>query len=295
MQHPDTDETSERTGFLKWVIANALLVVAVAMWLTYRAFKKQAELARLQTEFVASVSHELRTPVAGIGALAERLESGKADAAQTAEYHRMIAREGRRLAALVENVLDFSRIERGAKAYDLDHADLPRLVRETAALLRPHAREKGLALLEEIDDVPEHLWPPVDTVALRQALLNLLDNAIKFTPAGGTVTVGFGWDGTDTTDATQKTGTDGAMRLFVKDTGIGIPAVEQARIFEKFYRVDNGLRRETTGAGIGLSIVRHIAEGHGARVGVESEVGKFSVFSFHFPAVPRLPVQPSET
>lgn len=276
---PDVLEAriAERTNFLKWVLANVLLAVAVAMWMTFRAFKKQAALARMQGEFVASVSHELRTPVAGIGALAERLESGTADAAQTAEYHRMIAREGRRLAALVDNVLDFSRIERGAKAYDLEHADLPRLIRETAALLRPVAEEKGLTLVEEIAEVPEDRWPAVDAVALRQALVNLLDNAIKFTPPGGTVTVGFG-----------QPGQSGQIRLFVKDTGISIPATEQARIFEKFYRVDNGLRRETTGAGIGLSIVRHIAEGHGARVSVESEAGKGAVFTLHFPPVPGL-------
>lgn len=287
---------AERTNFLKWVLANVLLAVAVAMWMTFRAFKKQAELARMQGEFVASVSHELRTPVAGIRALAERLESGTADAAQTAEYHRMIAREGRRLAALVDNVLDFSRIERGAKAYDLDHADLPRLIRDTADLLRPVAEEKGLTLVEEIADVPEDRWPAVDAVALRQALVNLLDNAIKFTPPGGTVTVGFsasraeGQTGRRTGSIGPvgpirpigPNGQEGQVCIFVKDTGIGIPAAEQARIFEKFYRVDNGLRRETTGAGIGLSIVKHIAEAHGARVTVESEPGKGAAFTVAF-------------
>ena len=266
---------AERTRFLTRVLAGVLLVTAAAMGLTFRAFKKQAELSRLQSEFVASVSHELRTPVASIGVLAERLEEGKADAAQTAEYHRFIAREGRRLAALVENVLDFSRIERGAKAYDLEPADLPRLVRETAALMRPHAEEKGLTLTEEIAVVPEHLWPPVDAVALRQALVNLLDNAVKFTPSGGTVTVKF-------------SAMDRDVLIHVRDTGIGIPPSEHARIFERFHRVDNGLRRETTGAGIGLSIVRHIAEAHGARVTVASELGRGSVFTLHFPPAPNL-------
>lgn len=267
-------QLEERTNSLKWILANVLLVVVVAMWLTFLAFKKQVELARMQAEFVASVSHELRTPVAGIGALAERLESGMADVAQTAEYHRMIAREGRRLAALVDNVLDFSRMERGAKAYDLDHADLPGLIRGTAALMRPTAEEKGLALNMELEDVPEHLWPAVDAGAMRQALLNLLDNAIKFTPAGGTLTVGF-----------SEISRIGVICISVRDTGIGISASEQARIFEKFYRVDNGLRRETTGAGIGLSIVKHIAEAHRAKVTVESEVGKYSVFSIQFSVV----------
>jgi signal transduction histidine kinase len=268
------EKVSRRTSILAWAVSGAVLVVALAMWLTYRAFKKQAELSRLQSEFVASVSHELRTPVASIGVLAERLECGKADVAQVAEYHRFIAREGRRLAGLVDNVLDFSRIERGAKAYDLEPTDLPRLVRETAALMRPHAEEKGLTLTEEIHDVPERLWPPVDAVAIRQALVNLLDNAIKFTPAGGTVTVGFAVD--------RSVGSDQSVCLYVRDTGIGIPTSEYARIFDRFHRVDNGLRRETTGAGIGLSIVKHIAEAHGAKVIVASEARQGAVFTIHF-------------
>ncbi len=273
-----TAEVNSRRRTKALIFGGLAAASALAMGLTWRAFKKQAELARLQAEFVASVSHELRTPVAGIGALAERLESGNADAAQTAEYHRMIAREGRRLAALVDNVLDFSRIERGAKAYDFDHADLPRLIGETAALLRPAAEEKGLTLNVEMEAVPEDLWPPVDAVALRQALLNLVDNAIKFTPSGGTVTVGI-----------SQPGQSGQISIFVKDTGIGIPESEQARIFEKFYRVDNGLRRETTGAGIGLSIVRHIAEAHGARVTVESAAGRGSTFRVEFRAAMQPP------
>ncbi len=282
LAHPEVAlaETARRTRRVAWLLCAVLLVVAAAMWMTFRAFKKQAELSRLQSEFVASVSHELRTPVASIGALAERLESGKAGAEQTAEYHRFIAREGRRLAALVDNVLDFSRIERGSKAYDFDHADLPRLIRETTALLRPAAEEKGLIVTDEIQDVPESHWPSVDAVALRQALVNLLDNAIKFTLAGGAVTVTF---------AMETAGSDGSVRsviLSVSDTGIGIPAGEQGKIFERFYRVDNGLRRETTGAGIGLSLVKHIVEAHGAKVTVASEPGHGSDFTLHFPPQP---------
>lgn len=202
----------------------------------WRAYRRQAELARAQMEFVASVSHELRTPVASITAMAERLEGGQADAAQTAEYHRFIGREGRRLAALVENVLDFSRLERGKRAFVTEPTNLPALVRETAALLRPRAEEKGLTLVETIADVPEARWPEVDALALRQALVNLLDNAVKFTPAGGRIELVFAEE-------------NGTIVFRVSDTGIGIDAHERSRIFERFYRVDNGLTRETTGAG----------------------------------------------
>jgi two-component system phosphate regulon sensor histidine kinase PhoR len=112
----------------------------------------------------------------------------------------------------------------------------------------------------------------VDAIAIRQALVNLLENAIKFTPSGGKVTVEFG-------------SFNGGVLLRVRDTGIGIPKTEHKRIFERFFRVDNGLRRETNGAGIGLSLVKHIAASHRARVSVESEVGKYSVFTIQFPKV----------
>jgi signal transduction histidine kinase len=268
-----TAAAGRRGRWLGWMLAGALAVTAFALWAAWRAFRRQAELTRAQMEFVASVSHELRTPVASITALAERLESGQADATQTHEYHGLIGREGRRLAALVENVLDFSRLERGQRAFVLEPADLPALVRETTALLRPRADDKGLTLVESIAEVPDHRWPAVDAVALRQALVNLIDNAVKFTPAGGRIEVSF---------AEQA----GAVVIGVGDTGIGIEADERRRIFEKFYRVDNSLTRETTGAGIGLSLVRHIAEAHGARVVVESEPGRSSRFTLHFPAVP---------
>jgi two-component system phosphate regulon sensor histidine kinase PhoR len=124
-------------------------------------------------------------------------------------------------------------------------------------------------LTENIQDMPESLWPPVDATAIRQALVNLLDNAIKFTPAGGAVFVDF-------------TADNGSVALSIRDTGIGIPPSEHSKIFERFYRVDNGLRRETTGAGIGLSLVKHIIEGHGGKVRVESQAGQGAVFSMGF-------------
>jgi two-component system phosphate regulon sensor histidine kinase PhoR len=266
-------ESFHRIRWLGLALLGAGAVTGFSLLMAMRAFKKQQELTKLQSEFVASVSHELRTPVASIGVLAERLEEGKADAGQTTQYHRFIAREGRRLASLVNNVLDFSRIERGARQYDFEPTDLPSLVHETATLLRPAAEEKGLTLTEELQEVPEEQWPQVDAVAIRQALVNLLENAIKFTPSGGKVTVSFG-------------ASEGAVVLRVRDTGIGIPKSEHRRIFERFFRVDNGLRRETNGAGIGLSLVKHIAVSHRAKVLVESEVGKYSVFSLRFPKVP---------
>ncbi len=294
---------TQRMRWLGVLLGAALAVTAFALWVAWRAFRRQAELARLQMEFVASVSHELRTPVASITALAERLEGGQADAAQTADYHRFIGREGRRLASLVENVLDFSRLERGRKAFTLDHADIPSLVRETAALMRPRAEEKGLTLTEAIAAVPEERWPLVDALALRQALVNLLDNAVKFTPAGGRIELEFAEEKDAPIFRVSDTGigidpgeheriferfhrVDNGLTRETTGAGIGIDPGEHERIFERFHRVDNGLTRETTGAGIGLSLVRHIAGAHGATVRVESEPGRFSRFTLHFPPVP---------
>ncbi len=264
-------ELRRRTAWIAGVVACALVVVSFGSWTAWRAFKRQRTLAALQSDFIASVSHELRTPVTSIGVLAERLESGELDESpeKISEYHRFIGREGRRLSALVENVLDFSRIEQGRKAYEFEHADLPRLVRETTELVRPYAEERGLSLREEITLSEASPSPEVDSMALRQALVNLLDNAIKFTPKGGTVTVGL---------AQGKQSRD-SIRLWITDTGPGIPSKEDAKIFERFYRADNGLRRETTGAGIGLSLVKHIVDAHRGKITVISELKKGTTFT----------------
>lgn len=264
---------ARRVRWLAAIWTAALAVTGWALWVAWRSFRRQEEWARLQMEFIASVSHELRTPVASITALTERLESGQADTEQTRQYHRFISREGRRLAALVENVLDFARLERGKRAFTFEPADLPALIRDSAALVRPRAEEKAVSLTESIDEVPEALWPAVDTVAVRQLVLNLLDNAVKFTPAGGRIELSF------TREADS-------VVIRVSDTGIGIEPVHHERIFEKFYRIDNSLTRETTGAGIGLSLVRGIAEAHGARVDVESVPGESTRFSVRFPITP---------
>jgi len=264
---------AQRVRWLGLLLAAGLAVTSFALWVAWRAFRRQAELTSAQMEFVASVSHELRTPVASITAMAERLESGQADAAQTAEYHRFIGREGRRLAALVENVLDFSRLERGKRAFVLEPVNLPALVQETAALMRPRAEEKGLTLDVNIARILEDRWPTVDALALRQALVNLLDNAIKFTPASGRIELELAEE-------------NGAVIIRVSDTGIGIDPHERTRIFERFYRVDNSLTRETTGVGIGLSLVRQIAEAHGASVHVDSDPGHSARFTLRFPPTP---------
>jgi signal transduction histidine kinase len=265
-----------------------------------RAFLRSQQLSEMKSNFVSGVSHELRAPLASVRLMAENLERGKiADESKQREYFRFMIQECRRLGALVQNVLDYSRIEQGRKEYDFEPTDIGALVAQTVKLMQTAATEKNVALLIDAarrSDVPtpgakaeahgakraepECGAPLLDAAAIQQALINLLDNAIKHSPTGATVLVGLT---PPTPPAT--TGNSHAPRftLYVQDSGPGIPREEHEKIFERFYRSGSELRRETQGVGIGLSIVKHITEAHGGRVVVESEVGKGSRFAMELP------------
>jgi signal transduction histidine kinase len=255
-----------------WLTAALILLAAatgfaglVSLW---RGYRRQARLSEMKSNFVSSVSHELRAPIAAVRLMAESLDSGRiADDVKKKDYFRLIVQECRRLSSLVENVLDFSRIDQGRKRYTFEPVDLGALVQQTAALMEPCAAEQQVRLEVAVPAPEAACW---DGEAIRQALVNLLDNAIKHSPAGSTVKV-------------EIEAAEDFVRLWVEDQGEGIPAAEQARIFELFYRRGSELRRETQGVGIGLSIVKHIAEAHGGRVIVESTVGQGSRFALELP------------
>jgi len=261
-------------GSLIGISTAAALVGFIA---AYLAFRRQQELNDLKSNFVSSVSHELRAPIASVRLMAENLERGKIPgSAKQQEYYQFIVQECRRLSSLIENVLDFSRIEQGRKQYELEPTDLATLVRTTVHLMEPYAVEKGVCLRLESASQPASatLEANVDGRAIQQALVNLIDNAIKHSAAGQLVSV----------DLKLREGPgEPAVQASVADQGPGIPATEQEKIFERFYRRGSELRRETQGIGIGLSLVKHIMAAHGGRVTVQSSPGQGSRFTLEIP------------
>jgi len=250
------------------LLAAAIGVSTGGVLLVQRSLSRERKLNEMKSQFVAGVSHELRAPVASIRLMADALEQGKVapDAAQ--EFHRLIAREGARLSTLVANVLDHSRIEQGRRHWRMEPCDLEALVSDTVRVMRPLAGERKIGLLDHLSPVASS----VDEGAIQQALVNLLDNAIKFSPPESAVKVTLSNDGNS-----------GSWELRVCDEGPGVPRHEQARIFERFYRPGDELRRETQGTGIGLNLVKAIADAHGGTIRVESQPGKGSTFILRIP------------
>jgi signal transduction histidine kinase len=246
----------------------ASAVSLAGLFFIHRTLRRERQLNEMKSQFVASVSHELRAPVASIRLMADALEAEKVAPETAKEFHRLIAREGARLSTLVGNVLDHARIEQGRKVWKMEATDLSSLVADTLRVMEPLAREKDITLKSDLAPVEAD----VDAGAIQQALVNLLDNAIKFSPAGSEVETSL------SVDEERRT-----WRVAVRDEGPGIAKPEQARIFERFYRPGDELRRETQGTGIGLSLVKAIAEAHGGSVAVRSEPGQGSTFTLTSP------------
>lgn len=224
---------------------------------------------KMRRDFVANVSHELRTPLTAIKGAAETLLQGALESPEDARrFAEMIDRQARRLGHLVEDLLDLASIESGEAAPHLEDISLGRVAEDLLEEVADRAKAKGLVLANQMPQDPLEI--KADRQLLEQALLNLLDNAIKYTDAGGQVTLGA--------QVGEK-----ELAILVSDTGMGIAQPDQIRLFERFYRVDKDRSREMGGTGLGLAIVKHIAQAHGGRVEVESRLGAGSTFRLTLP------------
>lgn len=233
-----------------------------------------SELKRLEEvrkEFVANVSHELRTPLASIKAFAETLLDGAMeDVGHRGEFIREIFGSAERMGNLIEDILEISALESGKMPPNFEHLSLIKSVSSAVAELTPLAEQKGIVLrVEPFGDIPD---VRADKNKLHRVFINLIDNAIKYTPENGLIRVSALRDGS-------------WVSVFIEDNGIGIPKADLPRIFERFYRADKARSRELGGTGLGLSIVKHIVELHGGAAGVQSELGRGSKFFFRLPAV----------
>jgi two-component system phosphate regulon sensor histidine kinase PhoR len=258
----------------------SLVIIAVGLgvlWLSVRAERRGSQ---LRSDFIANVSHELKTPLSLIRMFGELLATGKYKGeAMGRDYAGIITREAERLSHLIDNVLDFARLERGKASYHFAEGQLEAVVERALDVFRHRLEKEKLRLRTEI----ESNLPPVrmDEGAMTLVLLNLVDNAVKYAGDGGEVAV-------------RLRRVPGAVALSIADRGSGIAYVEQRRIFERFYRSENARARNVRGSGIGLALVKHIAEAHGGRVEVESVPGRGATFTVYVPVAPIMTPAPEE-
>ena len=265
------DETASLTpqrSLWGFSLAFVALLTFLGGYLLWRDMRREARVAELRTQFVSSVSHELKTPLTSIRMFAELLQMRESNDPQQTRFLDTIVSESERLTRLLNNVLDFSRIERGQKTYHLTPAPLADVVQAAVRTIQYPLTQQGFVLdLNVCEGIPP---VPVDRDALQQAILNLLTNAMKY--SGEHREIGL-----------RLCAENGAALIQVSDRGIGIPEKEHEHIFEKFYRVPIPENREISGTGLGLSLVAHVAEAHGGSVEVKSRPGEGSTFSILIP------------
>ena len=260
---------SVRLGFYLFGLFLVISVTLFGAYLLWRDVRRELRLAEMRSRFVAAVSHELKTPLTGIRMFAEMMHMGRPiDPDTQAEYLETIVNESERLTRLLNNVLDFSRIEQGQKTYHPEPNDLAEIVRATARTMTYPLEQEHFALHVEIEDN----LPPVcvDRDGIEQAILNLLTNAMKYSGESRDIDLHLKSE-------------DGRAIIQVSDRGIGIEPDQQARIFEQFYRVLSPDSEGIPGTGLGLTLVQHIARAHGGSVTVRSTLGEGSTFSMHLP------------
>jgi signal transduction histidine kinase len=260
---------SIRVGFYLFGLLLVIGVTLFGAFLLWRDVHRELRLAEMRSRFVAAVSHELKTPLTGIRMFTEMLHVGQpTDPDTQAEYLETILSESERLTRLLNNVLDFSRIERGQKTYRREPHDLAEIVQSTSRAMTYPLEQQNFALHVKIEEgLPPAL---VDRDGIEQAILNLLINAMKYSRESRDIDL-------------HLRSQDGRAIIEVSDRGVGIDPDEQVRIFEQFYRVPSPDNERIPGTGLGLTLVQHIARAHGGTITVKSAVGEGSTFSMHLP------------
>jgi two-component system phosphate regulon sensor histidine kinase PhoR len=256
-----------RTNFFFIIMSMSLIFLSLVI--IYFAVRRERQLIQLKADFIGNVSHELKTPLALIRMFSEILTTGRVKNDESKlEYYRIIHKESDRMSRLINNLLDFARLERGEQTRHFEKINITDLVRRELETYRYQIQKDGFELVSRLEDpVPETL---ADAHSLTLAFFNLLDNSVKYSEDRKQITVSV-------------TRNNGYIDLSVADQGLGIPGNEQQRIFEKFYRGSNAAAQKTRGSGIGLSITRQVAEMHGGEVLVESEPGHGSTFTLRIP------------
>jgi signal transduction histidine kinase len=268
----ERDRTFWRSHLRRYSIfyATSLLLIGAGagLFFTYRAVAREMEVSRMKAEFVSSVSHEFRTPLSAIEALLERLESGKVrDEEMLRRYYAASRREVQRLTAMVNQLLDFSRLKEGREQFSFETIDLNRLAEEVLQSFRDLGF--GARLVDALD-WKSLLKISADRDAIYQCIHNLIDNALKYSPDGSPVTI-------------KSARQEGEALLRVSDRGPGIAPEERELIFEQFYRVSSTGVQNVQGAGIGLALVKRVMQAHGGKVTLESRTGEGSTFELTFP------------
>lgn len=245
------------------------LVLAIGAWVVYRNMKREMELVRLKSDFVSNVSHELRTPLSLIRMFAEPLEMGRLTSEEKKrEYYSTILQETERLTRLVNNILNFSRMEAGKKEYKFEQTDMNDIVSAVLDTYQIHLEKEGFTPIVELDKALPSL--NADKEAISEAIINVIDNAIKYSDKEKFLRIGTGRS-------------DHGIFIEIEDHGIGISPSQHEKIFETFYRVSSGLVHNTKGSGLGLALVKHIMDAHGGKVNLKSYPGEGSTFRLEFP------------
>ncbi len=254
------------------LIATLVLAIGIGGWLIVTDLNRQLALARQKTDFVSNVSHELKTPLTSIRMFSELLADQRvSDPEKQRSYLHIITSEAARLTRLINNVLDFSRMERGEKKYNIHDADLIKIVRETTETYRPHLENTGF----QLDCALPSTELPVraDTDAIAQVIVNLLSNAEKYSDNQKKISI----------EASRREGPLPCVEVRVMDRGPGVPRGSEEKIFEKFYRAHDSLSSGIQGSGLGLTLARQIARAHGGDVTYEPREGGGSCFSLRLP------------